>query len=158
VRHVAARKLAADHGIVRDYVTYLVRHGKVHGCRLGTRWYINERSFTDFLIRREYEHSARRVKIAAQRRSEYWNAQAAGADSRRAISENAPPQRATPSASGGGLHLHLLRLSISIRMEPRGSKDVTVSHVGDESDVDLIQSAYPHMRRSGPVTDAIISV
>jgi hypothetical protein len=71
VPHVAAGKLAAEHGFSRDYIARLARQGTLRGRQLGTHWYVEEIAFRTFLVLREYKRALRRHLLIADRKSEY---------------------------------------------------------------------------------------
>ena len=75
VRHVAAARLAAQSGYCRDYITRLARECRIAGRRLGTDWYIDERSFWNFFIEQEARNAQRRIDLASARRREFESAQ-----------------------------------------------------------------------------------
>jgi hypothetical protein len=70
VRHVAAGKLAAESGYGRDYISRLARQRRIVGYQLGRQWYIQEKSFQDFLNAQEVLRQQRRLRLIAERRFE----------------------------------------------------------------------------------------
>ena len=118
VRHVAAGKLALDHGISRDYIARLARLGKLRGRQFGTQWYIGEIAFKNFLVLREYQRAAHREQLAADRQREYHAAQAASSDGILPIAAQSPaPLHSPPTAPQTGLHFRLFRLYIHIHLD-----------------------------------------
>jgi hypothetical protein len=125
VPYRSAGKLAADHGLSRDYIARLARHGTLRGCQLGTHWYVDVTSFKNFLVLRAYERAARRKTLIADRQREFRDAQTAVSQDRPSIAVQEPASlRSAPAATeNGGLRLRLLRLCIQIRLDraPRSS-------------------------------------
>ena len=119
VRHVAAGQLAADYGLDRDYIARLARHGKVRGRQFGTHWFVDDISFKSYLVLREYEHAARREKLAADRQREYRDAQTAVSQDRPsiAVQESASLHSALAETENGGLRFRLHRLRIDIQLD-----------------------------------------
>ena len=70
VRHIAAGKLAAESGYGRDYISRLARQHRVAGYQLGRLWYIQEKSFRDFLNAQEVLREQRRLRLIAERQFE----------------------------------------------------------------------------------------
>ncbi len=48
-RFISSRRIARDHGYTSDYVGQLIRGGKIIGQKVGRAWYVEEKSFTDYL-------------------------------------------------------------------------------------------------------------
>jgi hypothetical protein len=74
-RHVAAGVFAKESGYRRDYIARLARKHRIEGRQLGTHWYIDERSFRDFLSEQEALREQRRRRLVALRNLEYRAAQ-----------------------------------------------------------------------------------
>jgi hypothetical protein len=70
VRHVAAGKLAAESGYGRDYISRLARQHRVEGYQLGRHWYIQEKSFRDFVNEQVVLREQRRLRLIAERHFE----------------------------------------------------------------------------------------
>lgn len=81
VPYVAAAVLAAQTGYCRDYIARLARQHRIDGRQLGRQWYIEEKSFRDFLSEQEALREQRRRRLVALRNLEYRIAQPARASS-----------------------------------------------------------------------------
>jgi hypothetical protein len=123
VPYLSAGELAAHHGLCRDYIARLARHGKLRGRQFAGQWFIDETSFKNFLVLREYEHAARREQLAADRQREYRIAQAAASENPIPITtqKSPPPRNGLLATEEGGLRIRLSRLCISIRLDRAGA-------------------------------------
>jgi hypothetical protein len=77
VRHVAASVIAAESGYCGDYVARLARWGRIAGRKLGTHWYIDEKSFRTFVTQQEALREERRRQLVALRNLQYHATQSA---------------------------------------------------------------------------------
>ncbi len=71
VKYISAGDAAERSGFTCDYIGRLCRDGKVRGRRIGKNWYVENKSFGEFLVTQEYTKSLRNESLARERAQEY---------------------------------------------------------------------------------------
>lgn len=70
-KYISANQASRTSGLTRDYIARLCKDSKIVGKRVGKNWYPQEKSFNEFMLRRDYATVVRSNAIAEQRKSEY---------------------------------------------------------------------------------------
>jgi hypothetical protein len=69
-KYYPSSAIASDFGYSVDYVSKLVREGKVAGERVGRQWYVDRQAFAQYVDEAEFQKEQRKEELSAERKRE----------------------------------------------------------------------------------------